>query len=55
MKTSEKVKAAGLKNLKELCELTKQSPQTIINWDKHKPELFNIVLAGAAALKGDKE
>lgn len=51
MKTSEKAKAAGLKNLKELCELTGQSSQTLRNWDENKPELFKAVLAGAASLK----
>lgn len=53
MKTSEKAKAAGLKNLKELCELTGQSPQTIKNWDKYKPDLFKVVLAGAVSVKSE--
>jgi hypothetical protein len=51
MKTSEKAKAAGLKNLKELCELTGQSSQTLRNWDDNKPELFKAVLAGAVSIK----
>ena len=51
MKTSEKAKAAGLKNLAELSEITGQSPQTLGNWNKNKPELFAIVLLGAAKFK----
>jgi hypothetical protein len=51
LKTSEKAKAAGLKNLKELCELTGQSSQTLRNWDENKTELFKAVLAGAVSIK----
>lgn len=51
MTTSEKAKAAGLKNLNELSEITGQSTQTLRNWDINKPELFNIVLKGAADKK----
>ena len=55
MKTSEKAKAAGLKNLAELSELTGQSTQTLRNWDENKPELFNVVLKGAAEKKSKGE
>ena len=51
MKTSEKAKAAGLKNLAELSEITGQSTQTLRNWDENKPELFKIVLDGAVKKK----
>ena len=51
MKTSEKAKAAGLKNLTELSELTDTSLQPLGNWDKYKPKLFTVVLLGAAAIK----
>jgi len=51
MKTSEKAKASGLKNLAELSELTGHSPQTLRNWDENKPELFALVLKGAVAKK----
>jgi len=46
MTASQQAKAAGLKNLAEVAKLTKQSPQTLNNWHKHKPELFAIVLSG---------
>jgi len=51
MKTSEKAKAVGLKNLAELSEITGQSTQTLRNWDENKPELFAVVLEGAASKK----
>jgi len=51
MKTSEKAKAAGLKNLAELSEITGVSNQTLDNWSKHKPRLLDVVLLGAALTK----
>ncbi len=51
MKPSEKCKAAGLKSLLELSEITGESVQTLINWHKNKPRLFNVVLRGAAMEK----
>ena len=51
MKTSEKAKAAGLKNLAELSEITGQSTQTLRNWAENKPKLFEIVLLGAIEWK----
>lgn len=44
--TSQKIKELGLKSLAQVAELTKQSPQTLDNWNKNKPELFEIVLLG---------
>lgn len=54
MKASEQVKAAGLKNLKELSELSQQSTRTLINWHANKPELFKVVLAGAVQVKKEE-
>jgi len=51
MKTSEKAKAAGFKNLDELAKITGQSTQTLRNWDANKPELFAVVLKGAITKK----
>ena len=51
MKASEQVKAAGLKSLSELAEISRQSPQTLINWHKNKPKLFDLVLKGAVVTK----
>ena len=47
MTPSQQAKAAGLKSLKEVSELTGVSIQTLINWHKNKPALFVVVLVGA--------
>lgn len=49
MKPSEKAKAAGLKSLAELAEISGESVQTLNNWHKNKPRLFELVLKGAIA------
>lgn len=46
MKASEKAKNIGLRNLNQVAEYTGQSVQTLINWNKNKPELFDVVLLG---------
>jgi len=46
---SQKAKQIGLKSLGVVIELTGQSAQTISNWAKNKPELFEVVLTGCAA------
>ena len=43
-------KAAGLKNLAQVQELTGQSGQTLTNWCRDKPKLFKVVLAGCVAI-----
>ncbi len=53
MKPSEKCKEAGLKSLAELSDMTMVSVQTLNNWSKDKPALFDIVLAGAVVKKGE--
>ena len=53
MTPSLKCKAAGLKSLNELAEISHQSPQTLSNWYKHKPELFEVVLAGSVVIKSE--
>lgn len=51
MTPSQQIKSAGLSSLNEVAEITKQSPQTLSNWAKNKPELFKVVIAGCLALK----
>ena len=51
MKPSERAKQAGLDSLEELAEMTGQSVQTLNNWSKNKPKLFDVVLAGAVQIK----
>jgi hypothetical protein len=50
MTPSQQAKAAGLKNLLQVSELTGVSIQTLSNWAKDKPLLFSVVLAGCVAL-----
>jgi hypothetical protein len=50
MTASEHAKAAGLKSLLELSEMTGVSTQTLNNWHNNKPFLFNIVILGCKAL-----
>jgi hypothetical protein len=47
MKPSEKCKAEGLKSLAELSEIIGESVQTLNNWYKHKPKVFDAVLMWA--------
>lgn len=47
MKPSEKCKAEGLKSLVELSEIIGESVQTLNNWYKHKPKVFDAVLMWA--------
>lgn len=49
MTASKQTKELGLKSLTQVSELTKQSPQTLINWFNDKPELFEVVLFGCLA------
>jgi hypothetical protein len=46
MTPSQQAKAAGLKSLKQVTEITGVSGNTLDNWSKNKPELFKTVLAG---------
>lgn len=50
MTPSEQCKAAGLKSLAELARISQTSVQTLINWHKHKPALFFVVVAGAVSV-----
>lgn len=55
MKPSEKCKEAGLKSLAELSVMTRVSVQTLNNWYKNKPRLFDVVLAGAVVRKTNRK
>jgi hypothetical protein len=50
MKPSEKCKVMGLKSLNHLGDITGESVQTLINWNKNKPKLFYVVLMGATSM-----
>ncbi len=47
MKPSEICKQAGLKSLAELSEITGESVQTLNNWSKNKPNIFEAALLWA--------
>lgn len=49
MKPSEKCRAAGLKGLAELSRIVGESEQTINNWSKNKPNVFDAVIMWAAS------
>lgn len=47
MKTpSQQARSMGLKSLAQVTRVTGVSAQTLINWQRNKPKLFNIVLKG---------
>ena len=51
MTASQQAKAAGLKSLAEVSRITGQSIETLNNWSRNKPDLFEVVLLGAKAKK----
>jgi hypothetical protein len=54
MTTAKAAKEAGLSSLAEVSKISGQSPQTLDNWHKHKPELFKVVLAGCLSIKRER-
>lgn len=52
MTPSEQCKAAGLRSLADLARMVHKPPQTLRNWHRDSPELFAIVVAGAAQRYG---
>lgn len=58
MTASKQAKEAGLKSLLQVSQIVKKSPQTLDNWSKQSPELFEVVLLGCAqkiAKKNEEE
>lgn len=49
MTPSEQCKAAGMSSLAELVRLSQLPKQTLIDWHKTKPRLFELVLKGVIA------
>jgi hypothetical protein len=52
---SRQAKAAGLKNLAEVAQMTGRSDRTLANWCRNYPDLFAVVIAGCVALKAKEE
>lgn len=44
---SQQCKQAGLKSLAELVRASGVSEQTLINWHRDKPKLFELLICGA--------
>jgi hypothetical protein len=55
MSPSQQCKAAGLKSLAALIKASGESKQTLINWHKNKPVLFNLVILGAVVAKHEAD
>jgi AcrR family transcriptional regulator len=51
MTPSQSAKSAGLSSLAEVSKMTGVSTQTLNNWFNEKRKLFDIVIAGCAAVK----
>lgn len=51
MTPSQQAKSAGLNSLADVSKQTGVSNQTLHNWAKNKPALFEAVIAGVFALK----
>ena len=52
MTASEQCKAAGLKSLVELAQISNTSTRTLINWHTHNITRFTVLLAGAVVSMG---
>jgi len=48
------VKYSGLSTLKEVADMCNVSVQTLSNWHKSRPELFDVVIVGVASIKHNK-
>jgi len=47
---AQQAKGEGLKSLSQVSRMTGTSLQTLTNWARNKPTLFNVVLAGCVSL-----
>ena len=55
MSPSRQAKKMGLKSLTQVSEMTGQSIQTLSNWCKDKPKLFQIVLIGCIEAQAEEQ
>ena len=54
MTPSKQAKEAGLSGLKEMADMTGKTVRTLQNWFNDEPKLFNVAVAGCAAIKNKK-
>tara|TARA_R110002033_G_C3897243_1_gene239788 strand:- start:18810 stop:18983 length:174 start_codon:yes stop_codon:yes gene_type:complete len=52
MTPSDQAKGAGLDSLAQVSRISGVQLRTLINWHKHKPQLFQVVIMGCVAVKG---
>lgn len=52
MTPSQKAKSVGLKSLTQVMELTGVSLNTLSNWHREKPDLYDVVLLGCLVKLG---
>lgn len=50
MTASQQAKAAGLKSLAQVSEITGISFQTLNNWHNKRPELYRVIIAGCSSI-----
>ena len=53
-RTHDKIKAAGFSGIEELAEQESRSTNTLRNWDRNNPDMFNEFLIEAAKRKVKK-
>ena len=51
MTPSDQAKVAGLDSLAQVSRISGVQLRTLINWHKHKPQLFQVVVMGCVAVK----
>lgn len=51
MTPAQRAKAAGLKSLQQMADISGVPTRTLRDWYKTKPQLFDIILAGCTARK----
>lgn len=52
---SEQAKKAGLKSFAEVMSLTSMSRSTLESWQRNRPKLFEVILAGCVVKKNELE
>lgn len=55
MTPAQQVKAAGLKSLEQVSRLTGKPTETLRNWHRDNPALFDVVVRGCVALMLDND
>ena len=54
MTASQQAKASGLKSLAQVSEITGISFQTLNNWHKNRPDLYEVIILGCKQKATDR-